>query len=269
MTPKTDIVLFTDSTPNGQKVSVVLEELGLKYEMKHVDISKGTQKEGWFLKINPNGRIPAIVDRTPKADGKEQEKRVFEGGAILLYLCQKYDPAGKLSYPYDSDEHWEIVEWIMWMQSGLGPMQGQSNHFYRYAPEKIEYGINRYKTETKRLYSVIEARLVQQKISQKASSSPWIVGDKITIADLACFSWVNWAEWAGIYLQREDGTNFLELKDWLERINSREAVKRGLDVPKPFTLKEKWQTKEGEEEYAKHHSNWIMEGQKENHETHK
>jgi glutathione S-transferase len=103
-TPTTEIILYTGSTPNGQKISITLEELGLKYETRHIDISKGTQKEEWFLKINPNGRIPAIVDKTRKANGEPREKGVFEGAAIMLYLCEKYDKDGRLSYPYDSDE---------------------------------------------------------------------------------------------------------------------------------------------------------------------
>lgn len=121
--PKTDIVLYTSGTPNGQKASITLEELGLKYEVKHIQISKNEQKEGWYLRINPNGRIPAMIDRTPTPDGKSREKRMFESGAMMLYLCQKYDPDNRISYPYDSDKYWEVVEWLIWMQSGLGPMQ--------------------------------------------------------------------------------------------------------------------------------------------------
>lgn len=120
---RTDIVLYTSLTPNGHKASITLEELGIKYEVKTIEIMKNMQKEDWYLKINPNGRIPAIVDRTPTTDGKAREKRVFESGALMLYLCQKYDPEHKLNYPYDSDEYWEVVEWLVWMQSGLGPMQ--------------------------------------------------------------------------------------------------------------------------------------------------
>ena len=121
--PKTDIILYTSGTPNGQKASITLEELGLNYEVKNIKISENVQKEGWFLRINPNGRIPAMIDRTPTPDGKSREKRIFESGAMMLYLCQKYDPDNKISYPYDSDKYWEVVEWLIWMQSGLGPMQ--------------------------------------------------------------------------------------------------------------------------------------------------
>jgi len=119
--PKPDIVLYTSGAPNGQKASITLEELGLPYEVKTIQISKNVQKEDWFLRINPNGRIPAIIDRTPTADGKTREKRIFEGGALML--CARYDPANKISYPYDTDKYWEVVEWLTWMQSGLGPMQ--------------------------------------------------------------------------------------------------------------------------------------------------
>ena len=170
--------------------------------------------------------------------------------------------------------------------SRLTIQQGQANHFYRYAPEKIDYGINRYQTETKRLYQVLEDRLQEQKTSVETSSGdsgPWIVGDKMTIADLANFAWINWAEWAGI-----DVAPFKLVKGWLDRINSRPAIQRGLDVPEPFEMKKKMQTKyvllasgplyemmltafyrEGEEEYAKMHSNWVMKGQKEDAEKHK
>lgn len=279
--PETDISLYTSGTPNGQKISITLEELSVKYETTHVDIPKNVQKEDWYLKINPNGRIPAIIDRTPTPEGKTREKRVFEGQAIMLYLCQKYDKDYKISFPFDSDKYWEVMEWMTWMQSGLGPMQGQANHFFRYAPEKIEYAIKRYQTETKRLYKVLEDRLVEQKAANKTAAGtkastaggdagigngdgPWIVGDKFTIADIACFSWVNWAEWAGINLEP-----FPEVKKWVDKINEREAVKRGLDVPEPFKMKEKMKTKEGQEEYSKYHSSWVMKGQENDQEKHK
>ena len=168
----------------------------------------------------------------------------------------------KLSYPYDTDKYWQTVEWLTWMQSGLGPMQGQANHFYRYAPEKIEYAINRYQTETKRLYQVLEDRLSQQEFGNRTAANttashagpegmmnklgeenigergPWIVADKFTLADVACFSWINWAEWAGV-----DVKQFKQISGWLDRINSRDAVKKGLDVPQPFEMKKKMQTK--------------------------
>lgn len=172
-------------------------------------------------------------------------KRIFEGGAILLYLTARYDPSHTISFPYDSPEYWETVEWITWMQSGIGPMQGQANHFYRYAPEKIEYGIKRYQTETKRLYGVLEARLGEQ---EDKGQGLWVVGGKYTIADLCCFSWVNWAEWAGV-----ETKPFPKVERWMGVIQEREAVKKGVDIPEKFEMKEKMKTKQGEEEYAKHH----------------
>ncbi|KAL8850016.1 MAG: hypothetical protein Q9221_005033 [Calogaya cf. arnoldii] len=243
-TSRTDIILYTSGTPNGQKASITLEELDVHYEVKNIEISKNVQKEAWFLKINPNGRIPAIVDKTPTPDGQSREKRIFESGALMLYLCQRYDPENKLNYPYDTDKYWEVVEWL-----------GQANHFYRYAPKKIEYGIKRYQTETRRLYQVLEDRLAEQ-AKTAGKEGPWIVADRMTIADIANFAWVNWAEWAGI-----DVKPFKHLDHWLDRINERPAVKRGLNVPEPFVMKEKLKSKEGEEEYEKHHSQWVMKGQ--------
>ncbi|KAL2044510.1 hypothetical protein N7G274_003215 [Stereocaulon virgatum] len=231
-----DIVLYTSSTPNGQKLSMTLEELEIPYRVENIQIGKNVQKEDWFLKINPNGRIPALVDRTSGSDGKPREKRIFEGAAMMLYLCERYDKEHKLSFPYDSDVYWEVMEWLVWMQSGLGPMQGQANYFFRYAPEKIDYAIKRYQTETKRLYQVLEDRLAEQ--SKAGSKGPWLVGDKMTIADLACFSWVNWDVWAGVKVKA-----FKLLSHWADRINDRPAIPKGLDVSEPFEMKSKWQTK--------------------------
>ncbi|KAI4729284.1 glutathione S-transferase GstA [Aureobasidium sp. EXF-10728] len=242
-------------TPNGHKVHIAFEELGIKYNVHKIDISKNTQKEEWFLKICPNGRIPAMVDKT---SGKE--KRVFEGGAMLLYLTDKYDKDNKISFDHDSDEYWETVEWIVWMQSGLGPMQGQANHFYRYAPEKIEYGINRYQTETKRLYQVLNDRLTQQ---EKVGQGLWLVGNKFTIADIACFSWVNWGAWAGI-----ETKPFPEIERWLDAINARPAVQKGVNIPDEFKLKEIMSSKEKSEEHANKASAWVMKGQEEDQKKH-
>ncbi|ODQ50804.1 putative glutathione S-transferase [Saitoella complicata NRRL Y-17804] len=240
-----NILLLTTGTPNGQKVSITLEELGLPYETKSISLQKNEQKEDWFLKVCPNGRIPALVDRTA---GEGKELNFMESGAIMQYLTATYDKDYKISYPYGTPEYWETQQWMFWMNAGLGPMQGQANHFYRYAPEKIEYGINRYINETKRLYSVLEDRLAK-------NPSGWLVGDRMTIADIACFSWVNWAFWAGV-----DSTEFKKLTEWEKRINEREAVKRGLDVPEPFTMKAKMQSKEEADKYAEESRKWIMQG---------
>ncbi|KAF2436170.1 glutathione S-transferase [Tothia fuscella] len=254
--PKPKIELYTAGTPNGQKSSIILEELSLPYKVHGLDLPANDQKAEWYLKINPNGRIPALVDSTTGTP-----KRIFESGALMLYLCENYDKDHKISFEYDSDEYWEMMCWHTWMQSGLGPMQGQANHFYRYAPEKIEYGIKRYQTETKRLYQVLEDRLKEQ---EGKGEGLWLVGGKYSIADLNCFCWVNWAEWAGVGLD-----TFPKVKKWLDVINERPAVKKGLDVPSKFELKKAMETKEGEREYEKYHSNWVMKGQEKDQETHK
>lgn len=267
--PKTDIDLYTSGTPNGQKANIILEELGINYTVHNIEISKKEQKDPSFLKVNPNGRIPAIVDKTPGNPSKEGEDgfRVFESYALMQYLVDRYDPERKISFDYGTAEYWESVQWNVWMQSGLGPMQGQANHFYRYAPEKIEYGIKRYQTETRRLYSILDARLKEQ---EEKGQGLWLVGGKYSIADLNCFCWVNWSGWAGVYLDRGEGEEkFPNLYKWLLVINEREAVKKGLEIPNGFELRDAMKTKEAEEEYAKHHSNWVMEGQKEDQEKHK
>lgn len=126
------IEVYTDQTPNGVKISMALEELGLSYKLHAIDISKNTQKEPWFLDINPNGRIPAITDTLSTSDGKEERIRVFESASILLYLIDQYDPEHKLSYPRGTKEYYEMVNWVMFQNAQLGPMQGQANHFNRY-----------------------------------------------------------------------------------------------------------------------------------------
>jgi len=133
-TKKPNIQLYTDQTPNGVKIPIALEELGLPYEVHSIDISTNKQKEDWFLKINPNGRIPAITD-TITIDGKEETIRIFESASILLYLTEQYDPEYKLSYPHGSKEQYEVVNWLMFQNAQMGPMQGQANHFFRYVPQ--------------------------------------------------------------------------------------------------------------------------------------
>merc|ERR1711939_1304014 len=167
-----NITLYTFGTPNGFKASITLEELGLPYKSEIINISENTQKEPWFLAINPNGRIPAI---------KDGELRVFETGAIMLYLTDKYDKDHKISFPYGSDDYYEMLSWVMWQMGGLGPMQGQANHFRAMAGAYSEYGIKRYMDETKRLFDVLESRL---------KDADWLAGNKYTLADIASYSWV-------------------------------------------------------------------------------
>ncbi|KAI8824898.1 glutathione S-transferase [Fimicolochytrium jonesii] len=215
MSASPKITLYTFGTPNGQKASIALEELGIDYKTVEVDIRKNTQKEEWFLKINPNGRIPAIVDHT------RGDFPVFETGAILLYLAEHHDPNHILA-PTDANKRSEAIQWLMWQMGGLGPMQGQANHFFRYAPEKIEYGIKRYQDETKRLYSVMERQL--------SDGREYLIGE-YSLADIACFGWVAAHNWAGVGLEE-----FPLLDKWLHRAAKRPAVVKGMNVPQHNSL---------------------------------
>lgn len=205
-----NITLYTWPTPNGVKASITLEELSLPYKTEGINISTNVQKEDWFLKINPNGRIPAILDGN---------QRVFESGAIMLYLTDKYDKERKISYAPGSSEYVEELSWLMFQMGGVGPMQGQANHFRLFAGARSDYGINRYISETKRLYEVLESRLKE---------SPYLAGSKYTIADIANYSWVRSAPVA----LEIDLAEWPTLKKWKEEIEKRDAVQKGVDVPK-------------------------------------
>jgi glutathione S-transferase len=202
------IDLYTAPTPNGWKASIMLEETGLPYTVKPIDLGKLVQKEPWFLAINPNGRIPAIVDRDAG------DFAVFESGAILIYLAEK---AGRL-LPADAKGRSVAIQWLMFQMGGIGPMQGQANVFFRYAPEKIQYAIDRYQNETRRLYEVLDRRLAQ---------AEYLAGD-YSIADVATWPWVSIHGWAGVPI---DGLP--HLARWLEAVGSRPAVKAGRAVPRP------------------------------------
>ncbi|KAI8713389.1 hypothetical protein NCS52_01283200 [Fusarium sp. LHS14.1] len=243
---KTDITLYTVGTPNGIKASILLEELGLDYKVYPIKMSENEQKEPWFLEINPNGRIPAMTDTL-----NGEKIRVFESGAILQYLVDRYDKDHKVSYPYGSREHWETTSWLMWQMGGLGPMQGQANHFKRYAPEKIEYGINRYVNETRRLYRALDTHLGK-------SSSGYIVGDRVTIADISCWGWVSSAKWAGV-----DLSEFPHLEKWLYKLLERPGFEAGRHVPTPHTAFETNKLTEEEiEAKAAASKAWIQAGMK-------
>ncbi|CAK7263572.1 Glutathione S-transferase 2 [Sporothrix epigloea] len=215
MATPTDIHLYTAQTPNGIKISLFLEELGLQYKVTAIDFSKQTQKEPWFLEINPNGRIPALTDT--HTDGAPI--RLFESGSILLYLADRYDKEHKLSYPFGTREYYEVNNWLFFQMAGLGPMQGQANHFLRYAPEKIEYGVNRYGNESRRLYHVLDDHLSK-------STSGFLVGDRLTIADISCWPWIASHRWAGLSL---DDTPHLQA--WFNKILARPGIEKGRHVP--------------------------------------
>ncbi len=257
------VVLYTAPTPNGFKTSILTEELKAIYKdktgfdvvYKAVDLGRNEQKEEWFEKMNPNGRIPTLYD--PNYDFA-----VFESAAIVQWLADRYDVDHVLSFAPGTIENEklrsEILQWANITQGGIGPMQGQSNHFFRYAPEKIPYGINRYQNETKRLYKVLDAQL---------SKSEYLVGGKYTIADIISWPWPFYAPWAGVY--RKDvpaGT-----MAWIERIRARPAVEAGLKQPTGKigdTVKHMWDDdfeesqKEANEAKAKAAQNWIVTANK-------
>ena len=203
----TGIELLTAATPNGWKVSVALEELDLPYTVRRIDLGKLEQKEDWFLTINPNGRIPVIVDHD------NGDFAVFESGAILIYLAEK---TGKL-LPTDTKARSRVMQWLMFQMGGVGPMMGQANVFFRYAPEKIPYAIDRYQREARRLFEVMERQL---------KDHAYIANDEYSIADIALWCWVAGYEWSGVNIDGLPG-----VKRWLELVGSRPAVQKGRAVP--------------------------------------
>ena len=208
------IDLYTAPTPNGWKASIMLEEVGLPYTVRPIELGKLEQKQDAFLRINPNGRIPAIVDRDAG------DFAVFESGAILVYLAEK---TGSL-LPGDPRGRSLAMQWLMFQMAGLGPMQGQANVFFRYTPAKIPYAIERYQKETRRLYQVLDTRLAE---------SEYLAGD-YSIADVATWPWVRIHGWAGV---ETEGLPHLER--WLGQVAARPAVERGKDVPRPPDLEER------------------------------
>lgn len=203
------IDLYTWTTPNGRKVSIMLEELGVPYEAHSIDISKGEQHEPDFLKIAPNNRIPAIVDR-------DNGFTLMETGAIMLYLGQKYG-----RFLCEGDEYWRMIEWLMWQMGGLGPMLGQVHHFVKYNKGKSDYAEERYSTEAKRLYRVLNTRL---------EGRDFIAGTgrgEYSVADMASWPWVSRFEW-----QEIDMNEYPNVRDWYVRIAERPAVQKGYQVPK-------------------------------------
>jgi GST-like protein len=203
------IDLHTWTTPNGYKVSIALEELGLPYTVVPVDIGRGAQFEPAFLKISANNKIPAIVDH----DGPGgQEIALFESGAILLYLAEK---AGKL-LPKAPAERYRAIEWLMFQMANIGPMLGQAHHFRSYAPEKLPYAIDRYTNEARRLYGVLDRRL---------ADAEYVAGE-YSVADIAIWPWLRLPEGQGV-----DVAQFPHVARWRASIGERPAVKRGLAVP--------------------------------------
>ncbi|WP_340148532.1 glutathione S-transferase N-terminal domain-containing protein [uncultured Sneathiella sp.] len=201
------IEFYTWGTPNGRKVSILLEELGLDYRVHPIDITAGDQKSADFVEISPNGRIPAIVDT-------DTGIRMMESGAIMLYLSKK---AGGKLVPTEEKAYWQMMEWLMWQMGGLGPMCGQVHHFLRFNQGKAPYAEERYLTEAKRLYGVLDTAL---------SDRSFVAGD-YSIADIAIWPWISRFEWQTIDLEQ-----YPNVKSWYHRIADRPAVQKGYHIPK-------------------------------------
>ncbi|WP_420348650.1 glutathione S-transferase N-terminal domain-containing protein [Pelagibius sp.] len=203
------IELYSWATPNGHKIHIMLEELGVPYNVHAINIGAGDQFDPEFLKVSPNNKMPAIVD--PEGpDGKPIS--VFESGAILIYLANKY---GKF-FPEEPRARYATLQWLMWQMGGLGPMLGQAHHFRNYAPERIEYAYQRYTNEANRLYRVLDTRL---------SEARFLGGDAYSIADIAAWPWTRTPDRQGV--NRDDYPNY---KRWFEEIAERPAVQRGVEV---------------------------------------
>ncbi|MDJ0981336.1 MAG: glutathione S-transferase N-terminal domain-containing protein [Kiloniellales bacterium] len=211
------IDLYYWPTPNGHKITMFLEEAGLAYEIKPIDIGRGAQFDPDFLKIAPNNRMPAIVDHEP-ADGGEPLS-VFESGAILQYLAEK---TGQF-LPADLRGRTEVIQWLFWQMGGLGPMLGQNHHFKVYAPEKLPYAIDRYVNETTRLYNVLNRRLADREF----------VAGAYSIADMACYPWIVPHERQGQNLD-----DFPHLKRWFEAVRARPATVRAYEAGEPYRTRD-------------------------------
>lgn len=213
------IDLYTWATPNGHKASIMLEECGLDYKVFPIDIGQGQQQRPDFLAVNPNGKIPAIVDHDgPGGEGKGGEQRVFESGSILIYLAEK---TGRF-LPAAGPARTETLNWLTWQVANVGPMFGQAYHFYRMAPKPIGYAIDRYRDESSRLLSVLDNQL---------SKTEYTAGDAYTIADIALFSWIK----TGRHFLTEESKGAIpdtpHIQRWLDAVGAREAVQKGVQVP--------------------------------------
>lgn len=208
------IELYSWPAPNGHKAHIVVEELEIPYQIVPIDITKGAQHSPEYLALNPNGRIPAIVDLAPKDGGAPVT--IFESGAILMYLAEKEDRF----LPADPRQRTEVMQWLFWQVGGLGPMMGQAQHFFRYAPDQAPYATGRYQTETKRLLKILDQRL---------DGRDYICGS-YSIADMACFPWIRIHKLTGVSL-----AEFPHVEAWYGRVRSRPAVGRALEL-----LRDRW-----------------------------
>jgi len=228
---KAPFILYTDATPNGRKAAVHLEELKsiygekVAYDVERIVLQTNKQKEPWFINtLNHNGRIPVLVDRTRPTTTGAEGFAIFETAAILLYLSQHYDPEHKFWFDATKqpEDYSEMLQWIFFAHGGVGPMQGQSSHFHRFAPEDIPYAKKRYLDETKRLYGVLEIRL---------RNRDWLAGPGAgvySIADINIFPWIRSHKFAAV----ESLDEFPRLKAWFDRVEARPAVQIGVSIPK-------------------------------------
>jgi len=203
------IDVYTWPTPNGHKIHIMLEETGLPYTVHPVDIQGGDQFKPEFLRISPNNKIPAIID-SDGPDGRPMS--MFESGAILFYLATKTDKF----LPQDIRDRWAVMQWVMFQMGHIGPMLGQAHHFLGYAPEKIQYAMDRYRNEANRLYGVLDRRL---------GKSEWVACDEYTIADMAIMPWLRAPDRQGVQMDE-----YPNVKRWFDTINARPAVQRALQV---------------------------------------
>ncbi len=208
------IDVYSWPAPNGHKVQILMEELDVPYRLVPIDITQGAQREPDYLAINPNAKIPAIVDHAP-LDGGEPVT-IFESGAVMLYLADKE----KRFIPDDPRQRIEVLQWLFWQVGGLGPMMGQAQHFFRYAPTPIPYALERYQNEARRLLRVLDQRLAGRNF----------IGAEYSIADMACFPWIRIHKLTGVVLD-----DFPNVQAWYGRVRSRPAVGRGVDL-----LRESW-----------------------------
>lgn len=222
------IELYTAATPNGHKISIALEELGLPYNVHHLSLSKNEQKEPEYLKLNPNGRIPTIIDRD------NNDFVVFESGAILMYLAEK---TGKL-LSSDPDERSREIQWLMFQMGGIGPMMGQANVWFRYWDETYQPAIDRYQNETKRLFGVMDGHLKGREY----------LANELSIADIANWAWVRIYDWSGVPID-----DFPHLSAWLDRLDQRPAFQKGIKTPPS-----EYEQKAKEEDFVKGARNMLL-----------
>ncbi|KAH8659959.1 glutathione S-transferase [Xylariales sp. PMI_506] len=201
---------------NPYKLTILCEELAIPYKYISIDNVGGEQKSEWYTKINPNGRLPAIIH--VKEDGTSMT--IWESAPCMLYIVSEFDKRYEFSHQPGSQDYWHMVAWLTWQVAGQGPMMGQAAHFVRYATESVPYGVNRYTAECRRLFQVLE---------QQLSHHSYVAGSRLTVADIAIFIWVITAAWCGVEI-----TEFPTVRAWRDGIWQRPAVKKGLKVPVPY-----------------------------------